>query len=193
MQTIVWDVDDVLNNLMKEWLIKEKKKRFFSISYADITENPPNKLLGISLDEYRESLDQFRLSDDYVNMSPKNEILKWFKIYGHLARHIVLTSVPLKAAHISSTWVIKYFGKWIRNISFVPSERTGENLFQYDKSKQSFLKWFNPADILVEDNQKNIDEAQEIGIKTISIAQPWNRSNLTIQDSLKKLNTLLGF
>ena len=64
MKTIVWDVDDVLNNLMQSWLETAwlPAHPACQITYRLLTENPPHHLLGISKIEYLQSLDDFRLN-----------------------------------------------------------------------------------------------------------------------------------
>ncbi|MFH1362098.1 MAG: hypothetical protein ABIH69_05535, partial [bacterium] len=152
MLTIAWDVDDVLNDLMREWLTKKwlPEHPQSKLSFEEITGNSPERLLGASLKEYQDSLDEFRLSGAYEKMMPVPEVLAWFNEHGDKALHLVLTAVPLKAAHISAAWVMRYFGKWIRSFNFVPSTRKGENLPDYPKSKLECLKQFSKIDVFVE-------------------------------------------
>ena len=60
MKTIVWDVDDVLNDLMREWIENWSRpaRPGCTIAYHAITKNPPPRVLGISLEEYRKPLDE---------------------------------------------------------------------------------------------------------------------------------------
>ncbi len=61
MKTIVWDVDDVLNNLMGDWFKKWRSLHpACTLSYDNISGNPPHELLDINVDEYKHSLDTFR-------------------------------------------------------------------------------------------------------------------------------------
>ncbi len=83
MVTIAWDIDDVINNLMREWF--EKKwlvdHEDCPLSYNGLLENPPNKILGISLNKYLNSLDQFRHSKEYMMMKPMVQVEQWFHSY----------------------------------------------------------------------------------------------------------------
>ena len=64
MKTIVWDVDDVLNDLMKVWFKgwTSSGGSLCPLSYDQLTGNPPHEILKISMPEYLASLDAFRLS-----------------------------------------------------------------------------------------------------------------------------------
>ena len=59
LKTIAWDVDDVLNNLMRawfeeKWLIDHPE---CNLLYEGLTENPPHRLLETNVDNYLKSLD----------------------------------------------------------------------------------------------------------------------------------------
>ena len=192
MNTVVWDVDDVLNDLMHSWFELHWLPRHpdCPITYSMISENPPHLLLGVSVTEYLASLDTFRLSEAAREMAPVPEVLGWFRSHGGHFRHIALTATPMCAAPFSAAWVMRHFGWWIRSFSIVPSVRAGEVAPIYDNSKQDFLRWWGKADILVDDNAMNIAAAQELGISTVLIPRPWNGSQLTLADALE---TLAGF
>ena len=189
MITIAWDIDDVLNELMrfwfnKKWLIEYPK---CSLKYDEIKENLPHKLLGVSKEKYLTSLDEFRLSMQYRNMQPVLEVKKWFLQNGEFFRHIAITAVPIHAAYVSAEWVLRHFGIWIRTFHFVPSVRKGLRMPQYDKSKKDFLRWFGKVGIFIDDNEANIQDCINLGIKSILFPQPWNRSKLTISETLEML------
>jgi 5'(3')-deoxyribonucleotidase len=177
MKTIVWDVDDVLNDLMRDWLenwwrVEHPECR---IAYSEINQNPPHQVLGISFEDYLDSLDRFRFSAG-AEMKPVAEVVNWFKEFGSNFRHIALTAVPMKAADISAAWVYKYFGYWIRSFNVVPSPRK-ENLYpQYDHSKKEYLQWWGKGDIFIDDNLKNVSEIRELGLTSILMPAPWNKS-----------------
>ena len=50
MQTIVWDVDDVLNSLMYAWFTGAWMKEHpgCGVQYSGLTANPPHVVLGVA-------------------------------------------------------------------------------------------------------------------------------------------------
>ena len=100
MQTIVWDVDDVLNDLMRAWFTSVwKPENPDSLqSYQDIADNPPYRSLGITRAVYLASLDAFRLSDEACHLTPNPAVLEWLRSYGDGYRHVALTARPLHSA-----------------------------------------------------------------------------------------------
>lgn len=190
MKTIVWDVDDVLNDLMKNWLeiCWLKKHKNCSLTYNDITENPPNELLGVMLKDYLESLDKFRISKEADNMNPVSVVKSWFEKNGSFYRHIALTARPVDSVSYASEWVFRHFGKWIRGFLFVPACREGQNMPNYDKNKKEYIKWLGKGDLLIDDNPKNINDAEEIGLNGILFPRPWNKSkHFSIEEALNSI------
>ena len=192
MKTIAWDVDDVLNSLMQTWFEHHwvSSHPECPTSYEQISENPPYSLLEISLSEYLASLDDFRLSEAAREMSPVPEVLSWFRQYGEHYRHMALTATPLRTAPTSAAWVMRHFGWWIRSFHVVPSPRQGEQIPTYDQSKEDFLRWYGRIDILVDDSPLSVEAAQALGIQTILIPRPWNKSRLTLPEVLSVLTGL---
>jgi hypothetical protein len=186
MKTIVWDLDDVLNDLTRHWFECWwlPSHPDCPLKYQDLVQNPPNSLLGIEKAEYLASLDTFRLSDTAGAITPVPEVARWFSKNGERARHMVLTATPLLSASVSANWAVTHFGRWIRSINFVPSFRLGTDLPVYDQTKVDFLHWFGKADLFVDDNQAYIEEASKLGIQTVLFPQPWNKSKLSIDDTL---------
>jgi len=177
MKTIIWDVDDVLNNLMQEWfenhwLISHPECK---LTYTDLVENPPCTILQITISEYRRSLDEFR-RENGKQFIPVPEVYEWFCLNGSKFRHVALTAVPLDLAHISAEWVYMHFGRWIRSFNIVPSPRESDPDFSYDLSKKEFLQWLGKGNIIVDDDLKNIEGAEKLGLKTIIYPRPWNNS-----------------
>lgn len=190
MKTIAWDVDDVLNDLMRvwfeeKWIIQRPKS---PLRYVELAENPPHNLLGISKEEYLSSLDEFRLSIQYRKMQPVSEVKNWFLRYGRCFRHIAVTAVPVQIAHLSAEWTLRHFGCWIRTFHFVPSVRRGYSFIRYDKTKKDFLQWLNKVDMFVDDNEINVRAAKKTGIKGILFPRPWNASKLSVKETLEMIN-----
>jgi hypothetical protein len=183
-------VDDVLNDLMLSWLdnYKKEENRNTGIKYEDIVQNPPHEILGITQREYLTSLDNFRNSDKGINLTPNLQILKWFKKDGTKFRHIALTSRPKNTVSVLAAWLFRYFGDWIRTLSFIPSFREGEQSAIFDKSKTDFLKWLGKVDFFIDDSIENIKSAEMSGIKTFLYPQPWNNSPLTAEQILGEIS-----
>lgn len=193
MLTVVWDVDDVLNDLMYQWFIHCWRLHHSdsSVSYEELTHNPPHEVLGIDRVDYLSSMDVFRRTERACNMSPAPEVLAWFRQNGDLFRHIALTARPLETAPDVARWVMHHFSPWIRCFGIVPT-RVQVGVPIYDHSKGEYLRWLGRGDILVDDSTDNIREAESLGLRTLQLAQPWNDSKLTMSNLLRQLLTMAG-
>ena len=191
MKTIVWDVDDVLNDLMRNWFVTSwlKESPGCTVSYDQLRENPPHQALNIPLGEYLRSIDAFRCRHG-PQLEPNPTVLAWFEEHGHRFRHVALTAVPWRAADTWAAWVMKHFGKWIRSFNFIPSRREGENLPVYDETKAVFLQQWAQVDAIVEDNVATIEAARALGIRTVLVPRPWNGAPGTLGDGLRALTDL---
>lgn len=189
MKTIVWDVDDVLNDLMREWFERAwlPSHPECMVRYETLLENPPHKILGIDHKGYLASLDKFRRSEDVSRMPPNPEVSSWFRQYGQRFCHLALTAVPMAFAPESAAWVTRHFGAWIRSFHFVPSPRDGMPAIAYDRDKEDFLRWWGRADILVDDNPAHVEGAKRLGIKAMLVPRPWNRAKGTLGDVLESI------
>jgi len=188
VKTIIWDVDDVLNDLMKAWLedwLSKGKTLFFA--YDQLIRNPPHELLEITASDYLASLDDFRLSGKVCRLQPVKEVFDWFCLHGDRFHNVALTATPLRTAHISAEWVMRNFGRWIRSFNVVPSPRPGEDFAGGHKTKSDFLRWWGKGDILVDDNEDNIAGAASLGMHAVLFPRPWNKSSLTVKETLGKL------
>ena len=190
MLTIAWDIDDVLNDLMRVWFEEWWKPRNVDcvLNYEDLTENPPHRLLQIAHEEYLKSLDAFRLSGSYEGMHPDREVLEWFKKNGLSFQHMALTAVPRIAAPISASWVFKHFGNWIRSFHFVPSARPGDIHTPYEKTKGDYLNWLKRVDIFIDDQRGNIQKARNLPIQYLMPSRPWNSGGKKMAEILSALN-----
>ena len=194
MKTIIWDVDDVLNDLMREWFEREWLPTHpdCRLTYGELKENPPEAILGIDRAEYIQSLDAFRCAG-FARLRPVPEALSWFEKSGFQYRHLALSSTPLKTAHLSASWSFQHFGSWIRSFNIVPSARDGDGQTPvYDQTKKDFLLGFQHADILiVDDSEANILGARELGIPGLLMPRPRNQSRKTIQQAFEHMDDLL--
>ena|ERR1700722_4957696 len=192
MRTIVWDLDDVLNELMLTWFTESWKPSHpaCQLSYGDIAENPPESVLGVTRFEYLSSLDEFRVSERARSMPPNPTVLDWLRKYGFRYRHMVLTARPLDSASHAAEWVFRNFGTYVRAFGVAPT-RLSLDAPVYDRDKGDFLRWFEKADILVDDSEENLRAAEELGIRGVLYPQPWNRSSSTIRETLESLAQLV--
>jgi FMN phosphatase YigB (HAD superfamily) len=193
MKTIIWDVDDVLNDLMRVWFedFWRPQHKSVALDYAEIKVNPPHVLLRVTKEEYLASLDEFRLSGRYDRLPPTAEIKQWFVLHGAKCRHVALTRVPAAVSHVSAAWVMRHFGNWIRSFHFIPSYRAEENPPVYDEDKGTYLNYFGKADLLIDDAQDNIEAAKKAGVKTLIFPRPWNQSGLTVEQLLDKVLSII--
>jgi hypothetical protein len=193
MLTVVWDVDDVLNDLMYQWFTEGwcREHSECTLSYAQLAANPPHEILGVHRDDYLASMDFFRRSERALNMTPNVEVLAWFREQGHRFRHLALTARPLETAPDVAHWVMLHFGAWIRCFGVVPT-RTHIGVPAYDRTKGEFLAWLGQGNVLVDDSPDNTQQAAALGLKTMLVAQPWNDSKLTTPVLLQQLSEMAG-
>lgn len=191
MLTIVWDVDDVLNDLMLQWFthcwLPERPE--CKTAYQGLTANPPHEVLGISLDEYLKSLDAFRSTARAREMEPNAAVLDWMERHGAKFRHIGLTARPLGTAPQVAEWVMQHFGAWVRCFGVVHT-RVGDQFPAYDRTKGEFLDWVKCGDIMVDDSTENIRQAQSRGLKTLVYPQPWNGCTSSVEELLNELTQM---
>jgi FMN phosphatase YigB (HAD superfamily) len=188
MQTIVWDVDDVLNDLMRAWFTQAWKPAHpeCRISYRDLRENPPHRILGVEPCEYLDSLDAFRLSPQARSLEPNPAVLAWLRQYGDRYRHVALTARPLESAPAAAEWLFRHFGGHFRCFGVVPS-RSPAGTPHYDGQKAEFLQWLGGADYFIDDSEENVAAARRLEIPSVLYPQPWNRATFTVDDALATL------
>jgi phosphoglycolate phosphatase-like HAD superfamily hydrolase len=193
MKTIVWDVDDVLNELMFCWFkdCYQKEHSNSSLTFDKLVGNPPHAILNISREEYLISLDQYRMSDKGRTLPPNRHVLTWFQKDGHKYRHIALTARPRRTLPLLAEWVFRHYGDWIRTLAFVPSARSGESLPVYDSSKADYLVWLEKVVLFIDDSEENIQTVQKAGIKSLLYPRPWNKSPLDVDQFFKQLAMLV--
>jgi hypothetical protein len=107
MRVVIWDVDDVLNDLMCTWFDQWWRPRHpeCQLSCRDLVRNPPHGVLGITEKEYLASLDDFRRAR-FDSLVPRADAVQWFGEHGTRAQHVALTAVPRSFAHLSASWVV---------------------------------------------------------------------------------------
>ena len=175
---MIWDVDDVLNELMREWFDEWWRPGHPECvhCYADIAANPPHSVLGISEAAYLSSLDAFR-EERFAKLTPRREVVEWFSEHGHRGHHVALSAPPESFAHLSAAWVIKHFGQWIRTFAFVPAQRGRPDVSEARIAKGDYLEWLGHGDVFLDDREANVEGARALGMKGIVVPQPWNASS----------------
>jgi hypothetical protein len=188
MKTIIWDIDDVMNDSARTWLEKcwLPTHPGCMLKFEGLAENPPHRLLGIHKEEYLKSLDEFRLSPQAGAMIPDAHLLEWFRKNGSRFRHIALTARPRKTVSPAIDWMLRYFGQWFQTFSFVPSERPGEAPGHPDNQKNDFLAWLGKADYFIDDNSDNVNAARHLGIAAFLVSRPWNSGGMALGDIVKE-------
>lgn len=191
---VVWDVDDVLNDLTRAWLedcwLPEHPTH--AVRYEDLRENPPHAVLGIPLDQYLSSLDAFRVSSNYAEQPPNPDILAWLRDNGERSRHVALTATALSAAPASAAWVLRHFGRWIREFAIIPASRGGEDVPLYDADKGAWLARRGASAILIDDAPQNLAAAAQAGATGLIWPRPWNGSAASAPATLEALSRLVG-
>jgi hypothetical protein len=174
---VIWDVDDVLNELMRAWLDEWWRPQHPACvqRYADLAANPPHSILGISEETYLSSLDRFR-QERFATLVPQSEVLEWFSEHGHKGHHVALTATPQSFADLSASWVMKHFGQWIRTFAFVPAPRGRTGMPGQRNSKADYLEWLGRGDVFVDDRDDNVEGARALGRRGVVVPQPWNTS-----------------
>ena len=174
---LVWDVDDVLNELLRLWLSVENAGTGRDIPFSALTENPPDRILGISRREYLDSLDAYRAGDHY-RQPPREEIMAFFRMHGARFRHLVLSAVPIRFSGRSADWVLTHFGPWIQNCLFVPSPRQDFPLqSQLFSSKAEAMAWIGRGAVLIDDSPLHVNETMKTGASGLLFPAPWNENN----------------
>jgi FMN phosphatase YigB (HAD superfamily) len=192
-RVVIWDVDDVLNELEREWFEDWWLPRHPECThrFADITANPPHRVLGITEQTYLTSLDEFREAR-FAALTPRPEVLEWFSEHGHRSRHVALTAPPEPFAHVSAGWVIKHFGQWIRTYAFVPARRGRPEVAEPKVAKRDYLEWLGHGDVFLDDREDNVAGARALGLKGIVVPQPWSVSaHGSFRAALQELTAVL--
>jgi hypothetical protein len=190
---VVWDVDDVLNELMREWFEDWWRPRHPECTrcYGDIAANPPHTVLEISEAAYLVSLDEFR-AERFDRLIPRPEVLEWFAREGHRANHVALSAPPEAFAHVSASWVIRHFGQWIRTYAFVPARRGRAEVADPKLAKREYLRWLGHGDVFLDDRADTVQNVRALGVHGIVVPQPWSTSeHQSLDGALSELTTVL--
>ena len=186
---ILWDLDDTLNSLMKGWLswVRTESAHQSLPEYERLSCNPPHLLCNLSLPEYLDSLDRFRLSSEAARMPVVPEVLDWFQSAGHRFEHHVLTARPAFTVHAAAEWVFRNLGTWIRHFHFVPAHRTGDALPDSGASKLSAIERIGRFDFFLDDTASHFDGVESLISRCLLVPQPWNAQPRELGEILQQL------
>lgn len=184
----------MLNDLTSAWLAQAWAPSHpdRAVAYTDLRANPPHELLGIGLGDYLASLDAFRTGDGYAGLRPNPRILAWLDAKGERCRHVALTATAFRAAPTTAAWVLRHFGRWIREFAFVPAARTGEDLPHFDRDKGDWIARLRGPVALVDDSPANLATAAAVGAATVRWPQPWNGDPVRPEVALAELDGWLA-
>ncbi len=192
--TLIWDLDDVLNDqtrlwLERSWCVAHPDK---AVTYDELTENPPHRILGVTREEYLASMDEFRASSAGVRLRVPDEVTAWFRSNGRRARHVVVTACPQRFAADRARWVYENLGPWMCGVHVVPSPRPGDTVQLQDRTKSDWLRWFGRSDaVLIDDAPEYISAARNLSMRAIVVPHPWNGASGTRADALRQIDSLL--
>lgn len=182
----LWDIDDVLNDLVQLCINTTAQCLAPGISFDQIYNNPPLEELNCTPADYMKILDECR--EQYLfQQPPKREVLDFFESCGNRFHALTLSSAPMDLAPRASEWVLRHFGRWIQGTIFVPSPRkhipAGSVLFA---SKAEAVNKLNG--ILIDDMPINVEAVRHAGGRAIYFPAPWNENrDIPVKDFLEQL------
>lgn len=188
MKTIIWDVDDTLNNFRFDWFLHNKeelKKIDHDISYDYFNIKNPYNILNDNKDTFIKSLKDFK-NYNHFKITVNKEIYNWFYKYGKNYNHIILTKCSKDYFEFAVNFVNKYFGKWIQSYNYISGNKK-DNLNEFLTKAEFIKKYFKEIKYFIDDSEKNCKQVEELGIKTFCPKQPWN-NGMDIKDILEELN-----
>lgn len=189
MTIIIWDVDDVLNELTENWLnsinhsLVRTKQQLISPEF--------HAILGWSREKYLQSLDGYRRTS-FADLIPNGSIQAFMAHNSHVV-HLVLTATPMLSAHLSAEWTIRHFGSWVDGFLLAPSARAGSNSDRSTKADHiSRLVSDHDRVVCIDDQPLNVETAQRAGATAILWPQPWNESTQSCDDALRQLSQVIS-
>lgn len=181
----IWDVDDVLNNLTKDFISYIAP----SIPYKEILNPNIHDSLGLSQNDYHYELDNFRRRE-YLNLKPNLEIINFIKSRKG-SMHYILTSVPHEFIEISFCWVKRNFDNMFYGYLFAPSRRENVNLQTSAKMDHlNNLNLIGRKTYFIDDNPYNFINIDNTSITKVLWPQPWNSSTKSLEEGEKYIKKL---
>ena len=172
--TIAWDVDDVLNDLTREWACWAGLESQFAAGHgSDPAEYVAS--LGFPKERYLASLDEFRALR-YASLRPSGVVLDWLDRNGGRCDHVAITRTPLAAEATMRRWVDAHFGAWITEVFVSPSMRVTDPPGTTYPSKGEIVRSLGGDVVLIDDTEDNLASARGI-CESVAFAQPWNTAD----------------
>ena len=112
MALVIWDIDDVLNELSARWL--EWVNDPVITDKSQLTNPHFEEVLGWNRGHYLESLDRFR-AERFIDLEP-NRLVQSFMSRHTQVSNVLLSATPLSCAPFSAQWGFVHFGQWIDGV-----------------------------------------------------------------------------
>ncbi len=121
MTTLVWDIEDVVNELTAQWLATINHNTIST--NCQTTNSDFHTFLGWSRDEYLHPIDGYK-DEDYRDFAP-NKLVIGLMSEAEFCSNILLTATPLNSAPHSAELTLRHFSSLIDGIPIAPSNRLG--------------------------------------------------------------------
>jgi len=189
VQTIlIWDVDDVLNDLTIRVL-----EELGVVNTGPVTSsfsNPRDYVLSLGYEEdtYLTCLDNVR-RNVFHELKPNAEIQSWLQEHGSKYSHMALTSTPLQFCSNSASWVFAHFSHWIDSFGCTPSPRPTDPKGMRYRTKAEYLTRLSTPYILIDDTVSNLEQIDPINGFGLQFPTRWS-STQTIPECLQSISAL---
>ena len=188
MALVIWDIDDVLNELSARWL--EWVNDPAITDKSQLTNPHFEEVLGWNRGHYLESLDRFR-AERFIDLEP-NRLVQSFMSRHTQVSNVLLSATPLSCAPFSAQWGFVHFGQWIDGVLIAPSPRPETP--STNKTKRDHIQRLVDAGdrvICIDDQPANIREAERAGALAFLWPQPWNESESSQAAVLDSISNIL--
>lgn len=190
LSRIFWDLDDTMNSLMEAWLQNQWKKEdrpACKVEFSQLSENPPDRILGCARQDYYLSLDRFRNSLHGSQLTPRPEILAWFQLHGFSFEHHVITARPPDTVATAAEWAFRHFGRWVRHFHYTPAARTPEKNPGPMITKGEIIRRLGGGYAMIDDSLEQLESAGDSVRLKILVPQPWNHQSKGLRECLQQL------
>lgn len=147
--TIAVDMDDVICYYVPG-LIKFINKIYDrNYTLADVTDYHLNKLMNISVQEESKIIDSFALTEEYKNLLPVPDAIKYLRKLSESGfKIVIITKRKSSTDLVTRTWLAKHFGSY---------KSIFREIYYSKKTKlEDFKK--SGAHVLIDDNYQNLKD-----------------------------------